>query len=191
MGRFVALDFETANLKRDSACQIALAVVEDNTVVETRERLIRPPSRQFTFTYVHGLTWRDVADADPFDAVWPEFEALLEGAEFIAAHNAGFDRSVLRACCERSGLEMPRTPFVCTVQMARQVWQLKRARLPDVCEALSIPLRNHHNAGADATACARIVIEARRTASPLEIRPLGSSRKRKRRSGAPRRRSRT
>ncbi|MEO1268916.1 MAG: exonuclease domain-containing protein [Myxococcota bacterium] len=137
-------------------------------------------NQPFTFTYIHGLTWNDVAEAPLFDSVWPELEPLLEGAEFIAAHNAGFDRSVLRACCERSGLAMTRIPFVCTVQMARQVWQMKKARLPEVCRALSIPLEHHHSAGADASACARIVIEARCTASPLHIRPLGSARKRRR-----------
>ena len=181
MARFVAIDFETANLKRDSACAVALAIVEDGALVETVERLIRPPTRQFTFTYVHGLTWRHVANAPPFADVWDELAPMLDGVEFIAAHNASFDRSVLRACCANSGHTMPTAPFVCTVQMARQVWQIKPTRLPNVCDALDIPLRQHHNAGADATACARIVMEARRAAQPLVIKPLGTSRKRTRR----------
>jgi len=35
--------------------------------------LIRPPSREFWFTQIHGLAWDDVKDAQRFDAVWVVF----------------------------------------------------------------------------------------------------------------------
>jgi DNA polymerase-3 subunit epsilon len=50
-------------------------------------------------------------------------------------------------------------PWVCTVELARSLWRLKPAKLPDVCRHLSIPLI-HHQAGSDARACAEIVIAA-------------------------------
>ena len=37
-------------------------------------------------------------------------------------YNASFDRSVLLACCARYRLRAPRTPFTCTVQLARAKW---------------------------------------------------------------------
>jgi DNA polymerase-3 subunit epsilon len=37
------------------------------------------------------------------------------GAGFIVAHNAGFDRSVLKACCEQAGLATPQMEFRCTM----------------------------------------------------------------------------
>ena len=73
--------------------------------------------------------------------------------------NAPFDRSVLHACCARYRLRLPRTPFTCTVQLARAQWGIRPTKLPDVCRRLQIPLR-HHDAGADALACARIVLAA-------------------------------
>jgi DNA polymerase III subunit epsilon len=160
-GPFVALDFETSHAKRDSACAVALVRVEGDRVVARVHRLIQPPKRAFMFTRIHGIRWQDVADEPPFAEVWPELTHLIEGVAFIAAHNASFDRSVLRACLERAALPMPRPPFLCTVRVARRTWRLKRANLPACCDFLGIEL-DHHQALSDAEACARIVIAARR-----------------------------
>lgn len=158
---FAALDFETADYLRDSACALAVVRVEGDELVSKGFWYIRPPRREFTNTRIHGITWQDVRGHGDFGEVWEEQALpLLEGVEFLAAHNASFDRSVLRACCEASGLEVPDIPFRCTVQLARQTWGLNPARLPNVCEYLEIPL-DHHNALSDAEACARIVLAAR------------------------------
>lgn len=161
MSRFAALDFETANYERDSACAVALTVVSDGRIVQTISRLVRPPSRWFKFTDIHGITWDDVAQAPTFDHVWEEIRVILAGVRFIAAHNAPFDEGVLKALCDRYGLEQPRQPFVCTVSLARQQWQLYPTKLPNVCQHLQIPLK-HHDAASDAEACARIVIAAQK-----------------------------
>lgn len=157
---FVALDFETADYERDSACAVALVRVEAGAVVGTAHRLIRPPRRSFVFSYLHGITWNDVREEPPFAEVWPDLEPMLAGARFIAAHNAAFDRGVLRACCEASGIRPPSIPFECTVRLARAVWGIYPTKLDHVCRRLGIPLR-HHDAASDAEACARIVIAAR------------------------------
>lgn len=156
---FVALDFETADPMRDSACALALVRVEGGRIVARESRLLRPPRREFYFTHIHGITWRMVEGKEPFEEAWPGMAPILEGAEFLAAHNAGFDRSVMRACCERAGLAAPAAPYLCTVNLARRVWDIFPTKLPDVCGRLDIPLR-HHDAGSDAEACATIVMKA-------------------------------
>jgi DNA polymerase-3 subunit epsilon len=155
----VAIDFETADCYRDSACSVALVRVEGNRIVAREARLLRPPRSRFMFSHLHGITWPMVADQPTFAEVWPELVPLLRGAEFLAAHNAGFDRSVLKACCEAAGLKPPALEFKCTVQLARQKWTLESARLPVVCQFLGIPLE-HHNSISDAEACARILLAA-------------------------------
>ncbi len=85
---FVAIDFETANYSSDSACAVGLVKVSGGKIVDRVVHLIRPPTRQFVFTYIHGLSWKDVAEADDFGALWPKIEDFIEGAEFFAAHNA-------------------------------------------------------------------------------------------------------
>jgi len=156
---FVALDFETADQGRDSACSIALVRVEGRRIVRREHHLIRPPRRTFLFTAIHGITWAQVAEAPTFAELWPQLGACLHGAQFIAAHNASFDAGVLRACCELAGLRPPAQPFVCTVEVARQAWNLRPTKLPDVCRHLGLPLR-HHDALSDAEACAGIVLAA-------------------------------
>ena len=162
MTRFAAIDFETANNARDSACALGVVIVERGQVVERLYELIRPPTREFLFTQIHGLAWDDVKNAQSFDAVWLNMARELAGVEFLAAHNASFDKGVLGACCDTYDLARPAQPFVCTVQLARKQWDLRPTKLPDVCNYLGIALR-HHQADSDAEACARIVMAAQAT----------------------------
>lgn len=157
MTTFVALDFETADRYRDSACSIGLVRVEQGQVVNKAHYLIRPPRQQFEFTHIHGITWAQVANQPTFAELWPQLAVMFAGADFFAAHNASFDRSVLNACCQASGILPPTPAFVCTVKLARQAWNIRPTKLPNVCDYLGIPL-NHHDALSDAEACAKIAI---------------------------------
>lgn len=177
---FVALDFETADNGRDSACALALVRVEDGRITRREVRLIRPPRRTFLFTYIHGIRWEHVASQPTFRELWPGLAPILAGASRIAAHNASFDRSVLAACCEAAGLDEPALPFECTVRLARDTWGIYPTKLPDVCNQLGIPLK-HHDAASDAEACARIVIEAAR-ANNQAVAPVTLAPRRRRRS---------
>jgi DNA polymerase-3 subunit epsilon len=159
MTAFAAIDFETATTSPASACAVGVAVVRDGRVAALERRLIRPPTPEFRFTHIHGLTWNDVRDAPPFDEVWRALRGTLRGVAFLAAHNAAFDRNVLAACCRATGLRAPAKPWVCTVNVARSVWNVYPTKLPDVCRHLVIPL-DHHEAGSDAAACAEIVLAA-------------------------------
>ncbi len=157
---FGAVDFETANTRPDSACAVGLVVVRADRI-HTWGSLIRPPTRDFWFTNIHGLTWQDVRSAPLFADLWARLSAVFASLDFLAAHNARFDRRVLDMCCRRYGLAPPRQRFFCTVNIARDVWGIRPTKLPDVCRALGIPLR-HHDARSDALACARIVLAALR-----------------------------
>lgn len=159
MSLFAAIDFETANQSRDSACAVGLVVVAGRRIVDRAYCLIRPPSRNFSFTHIHGLTWADVRLAPTFAELWPELRARLAGVDFLAAHNAPFDRGVLASCCASYRLPAPDKRFVCTVQIAREVWGIYPTKLQEVCRRLGISLQ-HHRADSDAEACARIVIAA-------------------------------
>ena len=159
-GAFTAIDFETADYGADSACALALVHVRGVEIVGRDLFMIRPPRPMFAFTHIHGITWAHVRGERPFAELWPEIEARLAGAAFLAAHNAPFDRGVLAACCAAAGHAPPALDFLCTVRLARRAWSLARANLPAVCAHLGIAL-NHHDPASDAEACARIVIAAR------------------------------
>ena len=136
---YVALDFETADYQPDSACAVGLAKVRGGEVVDTLYSLIRPPRRRVLFTWVHGIT------------------SFLQGVTHLVAHNAPFDRRVLEACCQSNGIALPELPFVCTLRESRRKLKLPSHKLDAVCRYCGIPL-DHHHAGSDAIAAARILI---------------------------------
>ena len=159
MSKFLAIDFETANHASDSACAIGLVRVENGKIVEEVSRLIRPPTPEFFFTHIHGLTFEDVAMQPFFDGVWPEISYLFDDVDFLTAHNSGFDRKVLHSCCATFDLTPPETDVICTVKLARGMWDVRPTKLPNVANFLGLEL-NHHDALSDSRACANIVIAA-------------------------------
>jgi DNA polymerase-3 subunit epsilon len=159
MSRFAAIDFETAD-GPETACALGVVMVEDGRIGDVHYHLIRPPIERNRFTWLHGLTWDDVADAPDFAALWPELREVFAGADAIIAHNAGFDRNVLRICCHAAGHAAPDLPFICTMRLARALWRVRPTSLRDVCRFLAIAHERPHNAEADARACAAIAIAA-------------------------------
>lgn len=156
---FLAIDFETANYYRNSACAVGLVKVKNNEIVEKTSFLIKPPQKWFVFTNLHGISWEHVKDEPGFDTLWSSLKNFFEDIEFIVAHNASFDRSVIKKCCEHYGIEFPKIPFVCTVHISRLLWNIYPTNLPKVCQHFNIPLK-HHDALSDTEACAQIMIKA-------------------------------
>ena len=119
---FVAIDFETADHRPDSACAVGLIRAFGSTIVERKYYLIRPPRQSFFFTPVHNITWEHVQRQPTFEVLWPRIRKLFFGADFIASHNVSFDRRVLESCCRAAKIETPDIRYVCTMKLARQVW---------------------------------------------------------------------
>lgn len=161
MTSFLAIDFETANYAADSACAIGLVRVENGKISHEEVHLIRPPSPEFYFTHIHGLTWKNVEKSLSFGELWPEITPLFKNVDFLAAHNSGFDSKVLKSCCETFGVSVPQSDFICTVQLARKMWEVRPTKLPNVAHFLGLEL-DHHDALSDSRACANIVIAAER-----------------------------
>lgn len=166
---FAAIDFETADNGRDSACAVGVVRVEDGVVVDKRALLIRPPRRTFLFTGIHGIRWSDVADQPTFDGVWPQLAPLIAGASQLYAHNASFDHSVMDACCRLYRMPPPAQAWGCTLRLARATWKRPQNKLSDVCAFLGIALV-HHEALSDAEGCARIVLAARQATAKAQAR---------------------
>lgn len=156
---FIAIDFETANEKRNSPCTLGIAVVKDMQVVETRSWLIRPPELRFNpyNTMVHNITARQVAGERTFDLLWKEIRPLF-AKPLLVAHNTPFDLSVLCATLDHYKLPYPELHFGCSVIYAKRVWPgMRDHKLDTLSRHLKIRL-NHHEAGFDALTCAMISI---------------------------------
>lgn len=155
---FVAIDFETANEKRTSACSIGIAIFENMELVSSMHYYIRPyPLRFEPFNVsIHGITEDKIADAPTFDKLWENIAPILEG-KLVVAHNSSFDMSVLMRTLEVYGVPFPELSFLCTCKLTERVYpQLDSHRLDTISRLLKIEL-NHHNAESDAIACGKIL----------------------------------
>lgn len=82
---WVAIDFETANRTRGSACALGVAIVEAGQVIDRASWLIRPPTLDFNpyNVMIHGITAADVASSPTFDLLWPTIETSLQGGRSL------------------------------------------------------------------------------------------------------------
>ncbi|KRF05305.1 hypothetical protein ASH00_13050 [Arthrobacter sp. Soil782] len=163
---FTAIDFETANSNRGSVCAVGLTKVQGGAVVDSASWLIKPPASMGHFNprniSVHGIQASDVVGAAKWKASLDRILAFA-GSDVLVAHNASFDRSVLRNACTESGFEPPELTFHCSVDLARRVLELENNKLPSVAKALGLAPFQHHHAGADSAVCAQAVIAVART----------------------------
>lgn len=175
---FTAIDFETANSSPASACSVGLVRVRDGEVVATAGWLIQPPAGHDDFqdwnVRIHGIRPEDVRTA----ATWSEqFDRLCSfaGADVLVAHNAGFDLNVLRRASEATGGDCPPYRSLCSLQVARKIYELDSYRLPVAAAAAGFGDFSHHDALADARACAQIIIDAARRAGAADVFALASA----------------
>lgn len=161
MKDFAAIDFETANWERTSVCSVGVVVVRDGRRAGEFYSLIRPYPDFYSRRNiaVHGITRDDTASAEDFPAVWRRLEPLITGLPLVA-HNAAFDEGCLRAAFAHYGMGVPPYTFYCTLRGSRRAFgrMLPNHQLQTVAAACGYDLRAHHNALADAEACAAIAL---------------------------------
>ena len=139
---FVAIDFETANTDPVSACALGVVRVEHGKIVSECVFYLNPPTRDFAFTSIHGITWADVRNSPEFGPSWKSIQSMLAGAEFLVAHNAQFERKVLWECCKHWNVPRTDLDIVCSMALARKRWKLNNYRLPTVARHLAIELKH-------------------------------------------------
>ncbi len=161
MDNFAAIDFETANFERGSACSVGIVVVRDGKVAETFYSLIKPEPNYYNYwcTRVHGLTRKDTDNAPIFPEVWAKAAPLVEGLPLVA-HNSPFDEGCLKSVFRIYQMDYPDYRFYDTLKASRKkLPDLENHQLHTVSAACGYNLENHHHALADAEACAAIAIK--------------------------------
>ncbi len=169
----IAIDFETANEQRGSACSVGLAWIEDGRVVRIEERLIRPKTMRFSSfnIAIHGIRPEHVEDAGEFPEVMDEFADDFRGATMIA-HNAAFDFSVWRSCLDLYRQDYPELSYLCSVKMAKKVWpHLGSHKLNILAGHLGLTFA-HHNAAEDAAICAEAAIAIAGSLGVSQVRDI-------------------
>ncbi|WP_054960885.1 exonuclease domain-containing protein, partial [Bacteroides thetaiotaomicron] len=150
---FIAIDFETATPQR-AACQIGIVVVKEGAIVEKISKLIQPPNNSYkdNFVKVHGITPDLTKDSPTFDIIWNDIKKYFEG-NFVIAHNASFDLSVLKKALDTYNLQHP-------ILMGTEcTYKLSGMSLKDACQTYNISLCSHHDGLCDAEACANLFLK--------------------------------
>ena len=167
---FTAIDFETANERRDSACAVGIVRVRGGQIVDSYQTLLRPRHLRMDWRnqQVHGIAEADLNGAPSLADVWPELLPYLH-RQLVVAHNSAFDVSVLEHTLRDFGVPIPAFHCLCSVKLAKIAWpQLERHRLNDLATHFNIAL-NHHDALSDARACAEITVHALRSEVALPL----------------------
>ena len=159
---FVVVDTET-NGRAGDACElteVGAVLVGGGELHDRWETLVggvAPLSRSIQrFTQISQAM---VDEAPAADAILPDLAELIGSPPLrvLVAHNAAFDRRVLRQAFDRSGLVWPDPPTLCTVALARRYAPLVRQRrLAALADSLGIEVHTQHRALADAETCARV-----------------------------------
>jgi DNA polymerase-3 subunit epsilon len=160
---FTAIDFETANNSPASPCAVGLVKVRDGKLVDGLATLIIPPYPNNYFNQgnikVHGIRPSDIDDAPTWDEVLRLLLAFV-GDDILIAHNAMFDMSVLKKSAEAIQAPLPELNYTCSLEISRKTYNLESYRLNAVSYAIGHEEFKHHDALADADACARIIVHA-------------------------------
>lgn len=159
-GEFVAMDFETANYSRTSACSIGLAFVKDGVITSKEHYYIKPHPNYYIggFIEIHGITSEKTDAAPDFGELWNStLKEKLENRT-IVCHNANFDIAVLSAMLSHYGYENHDISFTCTLELSRSTFYLPNYKLPTVCEHIGHNLGHHHDPVDDAVAAAMIYL---------------------------------
>ncbi|MBN2185607.1 MAG: hypothetical protein JW746_09795 [Candidatus Krumholzibacteriota bacterium] len=170
-----AIDFETANSNRSSACAIGVALIDDLCISNVKHWLIRPSELFFDpfNIMIHGITESDVEDKPELNELWPEIYEFLKD-RLIIAHNASFDMSVLRYAFDEYDMDYPTAEYSCTRIISQKQWMgMKSYSLDTVAEHLGISFL-HHKADEDAVASAKIAIQAMKENGVNNIHDLSS-----------------
>ena len=172
---FTAIDFETANSYRASACAVGMAKVRAGVVVEQASWLIKPLPGYSEFhpvnVGIHGITAAHVRGMPDWRGIHGPMMDFI-GTDALVGHNVSFEKSVISKANEACGLPAPAQEFRCTLNLARKHLDLDHYTLSDVVGALALPAFNHHDAGDDARASALIAIELARRSGAARLDEL-------------------
>jgi DNA polymerase-3 subunit epsilon len=148
---FTAIDFETAQGKRWSICQVGLVRVENGNIVQKLNILIRPPENLYFSmnTQIHGISARDTYNSPRFNSIWPQIKPFIDN-QTVVAHNGAFDFNCLSQTLQYYNLSQPSYMQKCT-------YKIYGKGLAACCSDHRISL-NHHDALSDALACAQLYL---------------------------------
>ena len=170
MREFIAIDFETANPKRVSACAIGYAKVCDCEIAENNGYLIKPVGGHAPFqSKIHGIKEEHTFDKPEFGEMFSEIQDIFNYP--LVAYSL-FNKQVLNALSEHFSLGL-RFEYIDSCSLAKeQLPNLKNHKLKTLIKHFELPSFKHHDATEDALACAKVFLKLQEHRKEETLQPL-------------------
>ena len=161
---YIAIDFETANQYKNSACSVGLVRFINGIETDSCYSLIHPAKMYFIPEWteeIHHISYSDVRNKPYFPEVWDTmvmpFINHTPGVPLVAHNGKMFDMNVIRDCCKYFGMELPALTYFDSLLVARKTWpELESHRLTDLGKQFKINY-NAHDALEDSRTCGQII----------------------------------
>jgi DNA polymerase-3 subunit epsilon len=159
MKEFIAIDFETANPQRVSACALGYAKISNCEVVETKGLLIKPVGGHAPFqSKIHGIKEEHTHDKPYFGELFPQIRGIFDYP--LVAHSL-FDKQVLTALSEHFDLGL-KFDYTDSCSIAKDMLPgFKDTKLKTLVKHFGLPSFKHHDAREDALAYAQVFLKLR------------------------------
>ena len=161
---YIAIDFETANTFKNSACSVGLVRFIDGKETDSCYSLIHPAKMYFIPEWteeIHGISYDDVRDKPYFPEVWDNqvmpFINKTPGIPLVAHNGHTFDMPVIKDCCNYFGMDLPSLSYIDSLLIARKTWpELESHRLTDLGKFFGIEYKAH-DALEDSRTCGQLI----------------------------------
>jgi DNA polymerase-3 subunit epsilon len=155
---YAIVDIETTGsyAAGNGITEIAIAIHDGKEVINFYETLVNPhhPIPYFIQSLT-GITNEMVKHAPSFNEVAGQVHELLQDKVFVA-HNVNFDYSFVKHHLLGAGYDYDARKL-CTVRLSRKILPgMNSYSLGKLCRQLGIQLSNHHRAGGDTMATAKL-----------------------------------
>lgn len=158
------LDFEYANSKNKSICQIGLLCKKNETdedVYPPINLYVNPEDGFDDFCVrIHGIAPNTVADKPTFPQVWGEIEKYFVDTVIVGHNVATSDIDALVKTLRRYKIPIPKFQYICTFDLAKRhvpEFYVENYRLTTLCEYFNICVTSAHDAFDDAKVTAELL----------------------------------
>lgn len=160
---YIAIDFETANYYKNSACSVGLVRFIDGKETDSCYSLIHPAKMYFIPEWtrdIHHISYDDVRNKPYFPEVWDTlvmpFINKTPDVPLVAHNGTSFDMNVIRDCCNYFGMEIPKLQYFDSLYVARKTWPELNHHLTALGEHFKIEYEAH-DALEDSRTCGLII----------------------------------
>jgi DNA polymerase-3 subunit epsilon len=156
---YAVIDVETTGFSPangDRIVEIAVARTDRYGRIEDEYSTLLNPGRDVGPVFVHGISNSEVQDAPRFEDIAGELLDRMDGA-IVVAHNALFEERFLAAEFARAGIDVPLSPALCSLWLARQTMRTPNHKLTTLARAAGLSTVDGHSALADVRTVAALL----------------------------------